>query len=69
MPAVDEGLAEETSVKVKCWNNELVSLTGLQLSGRIRLFRAVPLWAMKLRAVPGGSVKLRAVLGGTMNIQ
>ena len=53
MHGLGQGQAGETSVERKCRNDELVSLTGQQLIGTIRLFREVPLNTVKLRTVPG----------------
>ena len=49
MHGLGQRQAGETSVERKCRNDELVSLTGQQLIGTIRLFREVPLNTVKLR--------------------
>ena len=43
---------------MKSQNAELVSISGQQLIGRIRLFEAVPWGVMKFRAVSGGTINI-----------
>ena len=50
--------AGENSAKIKIQNDVLVLLTGLNISGRIRLLRSVPWGTVTLPAVPGCTVDI-----------